>query len=282
MDEHKKALLFLVLAAVLWSMGGVLIKLIDWNPMAIAGLRGAIAAIVIGAAFRPQRLAFSRVQWTGAAAYCSTVCCFVVATKLTTAANAILLQYTAPVFVALLGGWLLGEKTTSRDWCTIGTVLAGMVFFFFDQIAGGAMLGNLLAIAAGISFAVFIVIMRMQKDGAPYGSVLLGNILAFLISLPFLGGLAMTVQNLTAIFLLGVFQLGLGYVLYSWAIRQVNALQAVLITTIEPILNPVWVFVLLGELPGKYALLGGLIVVSAIIVRYYLDSVRTLKRGVSV
>lgn len=282
MDEHKKALLFLVLAAALWSMGGVLIKLIDWNPMAIAGLRGAIAAIVIGLAFRPQRLSFSRVQWAGAAAYCSTVCFFVVATKLTTAANAILLQYTAPVFVAILGAWLLGEKTTGRDWCTIGTVLTGMVFFFFDKIGGGAMLGNFLAIVAGISFAVFIVIMRMQKDGAPYGSVLLGNILAFLISLPFLGGLAMTAQNLTAIFLLGVFQLGLGYVLYSWAIRQVNALQAVLVTTIEPILNPVWVFVLLGELPGKYALFGGLIVVSAIIVRYYFDSVRTLKRGVSV
>lgn len=278
MNEHKKALFFLVLTATLWSIGGVLIKLIDWNAMAIAGLRSAIAAVVIGLAFRPRKIAFSGVQWAGAVAYCSTVCFFVIATKLTTAANAILLQYTAPVFVAVLANWFLGEKTNRRDWCTVGTVLAGMVFFFLDKIAGGAMLGNVLAIGAGISFALFIVAMRMQKDDEPYNSVLLGNMLTFAVSLPFLGALPVTVSNLTGIFLLGVFQLGLAYVFYSYAIRHVNALQAVLVTTIEPILNPVWVFFLLGERPGEYALLGGLIVVFAIVFRYYLDSAQALKQ----
>ncbi|GBG56813.1 hypothetical protein SPFL3102_02461 [Sporomusaceae bacterium FL31] len=281
MSEQKKALFCLVLTAALWSSGGVLIKWVDWNPMAIAGWRSAIAASVIWWAFRKERLVFSKVQLAGAAAYCATVCLFVTSTKLTTAANAILLQYTAPIYVALLGSWLLGEKTTRRDWLTIGTVLAGMVFFFIDKIAGGAMLGNLLAIASGVSFALCIVCLRMQKDGSPYGSILWGNIMTFIISIPFFGGLSLTASNISGIILLGVFQLGLAYVLYSYAIRHVNALQATIVTTIEPLLNPIWVFFLLGELPGQFAILGGVIVVLSISVRYYLESIQQVKQQAS-
>ncbi|AIF49956.1 DMT family transporter [Pelosinus sp. UFO1] len=272
MTQHKKAIFYLALTALLWSAGGVLIKWINWHPMSIAGGRSIIAALVIWLAFRKESLSFSKPQWGGAVAYCACVTLFVIATKLTTAANAILLQYTAPIYVALLSGWLLGEKATRRDWVTIFVVCFGMIFFFLDKVSGGGLLGNLCAVASGISFAFFILFMRMQKDGSPYGSVLIGNLFTFAISLFFWSGNSFESTNLISISLLGVFQLGIAYVLYSYAIRHVEALEATLITSIEPILNPIWVFLLIGEQPGFYSMAGGLIVMTAITMRYWFNS----------
>lgn len=270
MIEEKKAMICLFLTALLWSAGGVLIKLVDWHPMAIAGGRSLIATIVIWAAFRKENLSFSKPQWIGAIAYCGCVSCFVLATKMTTAANAILLQYTAPVFVALLSTWFLNEKTTRRDWFTIFMVLGGMIFFFIDKVSAGSMLGNMIAVLSGISFALFIVCMRMQKDASPYGSVLIGNLLTFIISLFFWSNTSLNYTNLLGILSLGLLQLGLAYVLYSYAIRHVPALKATLITSVEPILNPIWVFLLIGEQPGFYAMIGGFIVLGAITIRYWI------------
>lgn len=272
MTQKRKAVFCMALAAILWSAGGVLIKWIDWHPMSIAGGRSIIAAMVIWLAFRKEKLSFSKPQLAGAVAYCSCVTLFVIATKLTTAANAILLQYTAPIYVALLSGWLLGETVSRRDWYTIFFVCCGMLFFFLDKVTAGGMLGNLYAIASGVSFALFTLFMRMQKDGSPYGSVLLGNVLTFVLSLSFWSGNAMDVTNVIGISLLGVFQLGVSYVLYSYAIRYVEALEATLITSIEPILNPIWVFLLFSEQPGLYSMIGGLIVLSAITLRYWFDT----------
>ena len=271
MTENRKAVLCLALTAILWSTGGVLIKLVDWHPMAIAGGRSMISAFIIWIFFRKEPLSYSKPQWGGAIAYCGCVCLFVISTKLTTAANAILLQYTAPIYVALLGGWLLGEKATRRDWLTILFVLCGMLFFFLDKVSPGGMLGNICAVASGISFALFIIFMRMQKDGSPYGSVLLGNVLTFALSLFFWSDISLQASNLIGICLLGTFQLGLAYVLYSYAILHVKALEATLITSIEPILNPLWVFLLLGEKPGFYSLVGGLIVLVSITIRYLFE-----------
>ncbi|MDD4600113.1 hypothetical protein SDC9_20935 [bioreactor metagenome] len=266
--SRRQAVISLAVAAILWSSGGVLIKWTDWHPMAIAGGRSLIAAIIIWFAFRKEQLTFSKTQWAGAMAYCSMVCTFVIATKWTTAANAILLQYTAPVYVALLSGWLLGEKTTRRDWLTICMVFGGMLFFFLDKVTLGGMIGNLFGIGSGISFGLFTIFMRRQKDASPFGSVLLGNVLAFLVSVPFFTTSSFTAANLVAVGFLGIFQLGLAYVLYTRGICHVRALEATLITTIEPILNPVWVFLFIGETPGMYALIGGLIVVAALTMRY--------------
>lgn len=267
MKIKNNAVFYLIVTAVIWSSGGVMIKWIAWNPIAVAGVRSLIAAMVIGIAFRGEQISYSRPQWAGAVAYCVTMVLFVIATKITTAANAILLQYTAPIYVALLGQWLLGEKVTRRDWLTVVLVFGGMLFFFLDKVTSGGMLGNLFAIASGVTFAFFIIFMRMQKAAAPYGTVLLGNILTFLVSIPWLSSITFNVVNVGAILYLGLFQLGFAYVLYSKAICQVNALEAILITSIEPILNPIWVFLLLGESPGSFALIGGLIVVGSIIMR---------------
>ncbi|EIW19227.1 MULTISPECIES: DMT family transporter [Pelosinus] len=272
MTIKRKAIFGMALAAILWSAGGFLIKGIDWHPMSISGGRSLIAALVIGFAFRKENLSFSKSQWAGAVAYCACVTLFVVATKLTTAANAILLQYTAPIYVALLSGWLLGENVTRRDWFTILIVCCGMIFFFLDKVTAGGTLGNLFAIGSGITFALFILFMRMQKEASPYGSVLLGNLLTFAISLPFWSNNVIDAASITGITVLGVFQLGISYVLYSYAIRHVEALKATLITSIEPILNPIWVFLFFREQPGLYSMIGGFIVLAAITMRYWFEA----------
>lgn len=262
-------ILFIVAAAVLWSSGGILIKAVEWPPLAIAGMRSAIAAIVIRICFSGTSLSWSRAQIGAAVAYAATVMLFVSATKLTTAANAVLLQFSSPIFVAILGAVILKEKPKAADWATIGLVTAGMILFFQDQVSPGGLFGNVLAICSGVSIAFMAVLMRKQKDGAPFGSVLLGNILAFFCCLPFIvTAPALSTKGWVVLVLLGCFQLGLPYMLYSVAIKHVSALEATLITVIEPILNPIWVLLFLGEEPGHWALVGGAVILTSITVRY--------------
>jgi len=189
---------------------------------------------------------------------------FVVATKLTTAANAILLQYTAPVYVAIFSGIFLSERIKKLDWFVIFMVMSGMYLFFLDELSTGNLLGNLLAILGGLFFAFYIIFMRKQKSGFPLGSTLLGNIIAAFCTIPFMFGPAPNASGWVGLILLGVIQLGLSHVLYSVAIRKVSALKSIMIPMVEPILNPVWVFLLLGERPGFWAMVGGIIVVAAV------------------
>ena len=266
--QRHTAVLFVVVAAALWSIGGVLIKSISWHPLAIAGARSAITAAVVAYAFRHERIRWSGTMLIGALAYVGIVILFVAATKLTTAANAIFLQYTAPVYVAVMAGWLLGEKTTKADWLTIGIVFAGMGLFFLDKVSAGNLMGNFLAIASGVSFAIFVIAMRKQQGSQPFASVLVGNIITCFVGLPFLGGQSFDTSNLVMIVILGIFQLGIPYVLYTKAIQQVSALEAIMIPVIEPVLNPIWVFFLLGENPGLWSIIGGAIIISAITGRY--------------
>lgn len=267
MEKRPKAILFLLLSAILWSSGGLFIKTVSWNPLAIAGLRSLIAMMVIVAYVRHPRFTWSVPQIGGAIAYAVTVTLFVIATKLTTAANAILLQYTAPLYVAFLGAWFLGERTRWFDWVSIMVVIGGMALFFLDRLAPGGLLGNLLAIVSGISFAFLVLFMRKQRNESPFETIILGNLFTGLFGLPFMFGSMLDVLSWVGLFFLGVIQLGLSYVLYSEAIRHVTALEAILIPGIEPILNPIWVFLILGERPGNWALIGGLIVLVSVTLR---------------
>ncbi len=270
-SRHKKAVFFLIFAAVLWSLGGLLIKWIDWNPMAIAGTRSAIAGLVIVLMFlflhRRPRFTFSPAQVLGGLTYSLTVILFVLSNKLTTAANVILLQYTAPIYVALLGSWFLGEKTTRQDWFTIATVMVGMLLFFFDALEPGGFLGNILAIISGITFGCFAVFMRMQKGGSTIESLLIGNFVTAFVCLPFMFKSMPDLKGCVGLALLGVVQLGIPYILYAVAVKDVTALDSMLIPIIEPLLNPLWVFLLLGERPGHWALLGGAIVLASVTFR---------------
>ena len=168
------------------ELGRLLIKMVDWNPIAIAGTRSAIAALVIFAFRRNMTFNWGFAQLGGALCYAGTVILFVAATKLTTAANAILLQYTAPIYVALFSYWLLKERITRSDIFTIFAAFGGMILFFLDDLSKGGFWGNIIAILSGIAFAGTALFLRKQKDHSPLESVFLGNVLTFLIGLPFM------------------------------------------------------------------------------------------------
>ncbi len=272
---HNRAVLLLIGAALCWSLGGLLIKAVTWSPLAVAGGRGLIAALFLLATNRGLKFHFSKVQVFGALAYAGCTVTFCAATKLTTAANAILLQYTAPVWIALFGVWFLGERATRADWATIAAVLAGMALFFADGLELTNLLGNTLAAVSGLCFAAMTIALRKQKDSSAVESIIMGNLLAFVIGLPWIiSAPALSPGGWVALLLLGTVQLGVSYWLYAIAIRQVTALEAVLIPVIEPILNPVWVLIAMGEKPTRLALLGGAIVLVAITLRA-VASVRT-------
>ncbi|MDS4022634.1 MAG: DMT family transporter [Candidatus Competibacter sp.] len=265
---HRRALLFLVATALLWSLGGVLIKWVDWNPVAIAGTRSLIGAALVGLAFRHElRFDGSLAQIGGAVAYAGTVVLFVIANKLTTAANAILLQYTAPIYVALFGPWFLGERASRRDWMILLVMMGGMVLFFLDDLSLDGYLGNGVALASGLCFAWLTLFLRRQKDGFPVPSLLLGNLLAGVIGLPFMFQSMPDLSSWVGLLLLGVVQLGLPYILYALALRHVTAVEGILIPMIEPVLNPVWVFLMMGEAPSPWAIVGGAIILGAVIFR---------------
>ena len=258
--------LMLVITALLWSTGGVLVKGIQWHPVAIVGMRSLIAAAVILIAIRKPELTWSLPQLGGAVCYAGTVILYVIANKLTTAANAVLLMYTAPIYVIIFGPWFLKEKASRRDWLAVGAVMVGIVVFFMDKLSPEGFLGNMLAVLSGVSFAWMTLFLRKQKRGSPVESVFLGNLLAAVIGLPFfLREELPEINGILMLIALGTFQLGFSYVLYTKAIQKVRAFEAVLITMLEPVLNPVWVFLLLGEVPGNWALAGGTIVMATVV-----------------
>ena len=276
MSSKSKAIILLICTAILWSKGGFLIKFINWHPVAIAGGRSIIAALIMWAYVKKPKFTWSNIQIMGAVAYALTVIFFVIANKLTTAANSILLQYTGPIYVALFSYWFLKEKITAIDWITILTVILGMTLFFIEKLSPDGILGNFIAILAGIAFAGLALCLRKQKDGSPLESLILGNILTGIIGLPFIidSGIP-SQQSIIALLVLGIFQLGLPYILYSKAIKHVSALDAVLIPVLEPILNPLWVFLLLGESIGMWPMIGGAIIIVAITTRSILYKTKT-------
>lgn len=272
---HTKSVGLLLITALGWSLGGVLLKSVDWPPLAVGGGRGLVAAVfLLLVCGRSLRFTWSPLMLGTALAYTGCTVLFAAATKLTTAANAILLQYTAPVWVALFGAWFLGERARRADWWTIAATFVGMGVFFYDGLKFNNLTGILLAIASGVSFAAMIVLLRKQREGANIESVIVGNVLGFLIGLPAMCSAPWPDHgSLVALLLLGVFQLGIPYLLYARAIRHVTALEAVLIPVIEPILNPIWVLLIIGERPSPLALFGGAIVLGAVTWRA-VDSIR--------
>jgi drug/metabolite transporter (DMT)-like permease len=264
---HRSAVLLLFAAAICWSLGGVLIKSVEWPSMAKAGARSLVACVVLWAWLRRPQFSLRPAQWAAAVAYAFTVCSFVIATDRTTAANAIFLQYTAPIYVAVLGHYVLGERTRRSDWIFIAIALAGIALFFRDQFSARGLTGMLVALASGMSFSVLVILLRKESNSSPGTAVLMGNILTALVGLPFAVGQPLSVSQAAGIATMGIVQLGLPYILYSIAIRRVTALESILIPMIEPVLNPLWVALTRGEIPGTWSLLGGALVLGSVILR---------------
>lgn len=265
--SHRRAVILLVAASILWSLGGLLIKSIDWPSMAKAGGRSGIACVILLAWSGRPKLSWRPSQVVAAIGYAGTVSLFVIANDRTTAANAIFLQYTAPIYVALLGGWFLNEPARRIDWICIVIALGGIALFFRDQFSSRGLLGVAAALASGVSFAVMVMALRKERDGSPEGALLLGNVITAAVGLPFAIGHPLSPEQGGILLALGVVQLGIPYILYSLAIRHVTALEAILIPMLEPILNPLWVALAKAEIPGPGSLLGGALVLGAVVLR---------------
>ena len=262
----------LLLTAFFWSLGGVLIKSIDWNPVAIAGSRSLIAVFLF-AILRPSVL--RKFSWTavfGGMAYTITVVLFVVATKLTTAANAIFLQYTAPIYIALLSPWLLRERVSRLDWILIGVAFGGIALFFCDGLSLAGVWGVVAALASGVSYAWLTMLMRREKSASPEAAVFIGNLMTVLVAAPAMWPPVNLGHNWPWLLALGVVQLTIPYLLYARAIRHVRALDASIVSMIEPILNPIWVMIAVGEHPAQWSIIGGCIVLGTSLLRSILAS----------
>jgi drug/metabolite transporter (DMT)-like permease len=272
----------LLAVAVMWSLGGVLVKSIEWPSMAKAGARSAIGCVVLLAWLRRPKLTWSAAQVGAALAYAATVSLFVVANDRTTAANTIFLQYTGPIYVALLSPWLLGERTQRSDWFCIGIALAGIALFFRDQFSPLGLSGIFAALGSGLSYGTMIVLLRKERDSSPASALLLGNLITAVCGLPFAIGHPLPGARVGMLVVLGVVQLGLPYLLFSIAIQRVTALEAVLLPMLEPILNPLWVALARGEMPGPWSLAGGTLVLGAVLMRGWVASLRTVKNQSSI
>ena len=266
LTERGKAILFIILAAILWSTAGVFVKALDWQPMSILAGRGLFTSLVF--LVYMHRLPTKITRWALLAAGGSilTQFLFVTSTKLTTAANSIFLQYTAPIYVVLLAYWLLHEKPSRTDWVSMGIIFLGLLLFFGDQLSPNGFYGNILAVLSGLTSAVMMVSFRAQKNSSPEDSVLIASLVIATFGFPSVLKESWTISNWSAVAYLGIFQIGVAFVFFTRGIKHIPALEANLIGTLEPILNPVWVFLFLGEQMGKSALLGGLVVLVGVIV----------------
>ncbi|MFQ5500809.1 MAG: DMT family transporter [Phycisphaerae bacterium] len=257
----------IIAAAVLFSTGGAAIKACSFSSWQIAGFRSGLAALAVLVVLPSARRGWSRRSAAVGLAYSATMILFVLANKLTTSANTIFLQDTAPLYVLLLGPLLLRESIRLRDGVFMGVVATGLVLFFVGaepprETATNPLAGNILAAVAGVSWALTIMGMRSlgRKTGGGTGAisaVAIGNLVAFLVCLP----LAWPVPTGTAgdwalVAFLGVFQIGLAYVLMTRGIAHVPALTASILLLIEPVINPIWTFFIHGELPGPWSLGG--------------------------
>ncbi len=263
--EVKTAMLQMVICAVLWSIGGIFIKLIEWNAIAIAGVRSFFSALtVLGfMVVTKQKIRFSKNVFLSMIFLSALFFCFVGASKLTTSANAIVLQYSSPIFILIFSYFIFKEKITKHDLFSVILVMAGIIIFFVDSIGKGRTLGNIIGILAGIFMAALFIAVGKTGNEEKMSGILMGHLLTALIGLPFIarGNCAITPVSIFYVIILGVIQLGIPYILMALASKNCPPLPSCLISTIEPILNPVWVAVFYGEIPGLWAIAGAVIII---------------------
>lgn len=265
------------LSAFLFSFGGIVMKGVPWNALAINGGRNLVGVCITLVYLRlsHHRLVLNRSVLLGAVCMAATTVTYCLANKLTTAANAILLQYTSPAFVILLGLLFLHQKPQKRDVAMCAAVLAGTVCFFFDDLSVGHMLGNAIALLSGMCYSV-VFLSGTLKGGDPASAFLWGEVLSALVGLPFLAReTVFTAPVLLSVLALGVI-VGGGYVLLSLALRRIPAVTANLIGTVEPVMNPTWVALFTDERMRPMAILGFIIVVVSILL-YNLAALRPRK-----
>lgn len=272
---RKLGTIFVAISAVLYSIGGLCIKVIPWSGMAINGGRTAIALVVIGLylVLVKHPLRFNRWILLGALCVFGANSLYAVANKLTTAANAIILQFTAPIFVLLFSALFFHKKPKKLDCIACLAVFGGILFFFVDSLEMGGGLGNFLALLSGVAYAG-VFMMNDMPDSDAISSVFWGDVLSALTGLPFLlQETEFPPQAIVSIILLGVFQVALAYILLTIGLAVTTPVTACLISGIEPILNPILVALFYGEMVGHFAVIGAAIVIIGV-VGYNLAQIR--------
>lgn len=259
--------LLMLAAAVCFSGGGVLCKLVPWSAFAINGVRSLIAAAVLGAYLlaRHHRVRFNRSVLIGALCYAGVTTLFILANKLTTAANAIILQYTAPVWIILLLALRFHRRPTRLELGTVCVVLFGILCFFFDSLGGGGLAGDFVSVLSGVCYAGMFLLNDME-DGDALSSLLIGQLGTGLVLAPLVTqetDFSPTV--LIAVFLLGAVQIGLAYICFCEGTTRTPPVAACLIAAVEPILNPILVAIAFGETLAPLSLVGALIVIGGIV-----------------
>lgn len=283
MGERTRARWGLVGTAALFSTGGAAIKACAFSGAQVSALRTILAALTFLAIVPASRRLPTRREWLVGCAYAGSLVFYTLGNKRTTAANAIFLQSTAPIYILLLGPWLLHEAIRARDLLFLGAAALGLALFFLGSAppqatAPAPFLGNLFALASGVCWALTLVGLRwLGARGQNASAVLAGNVVAFVACAPvlFAGDPSIAsarLQDWLVVSWLGVFQVGLAYVLLTSAIRHVPAFEASILLLLEPILNPVWAWVVHGENPGPWALAGGAIVLGATVAKGRFDS----------
>lgn len=265
--EKRRGVLLCFLAAVLYSIGGLCIKVIPWSGLSINSGRNMVALLVIGSYLLLARHRPKLNRWVllGSLCVCGTNMLFTVANKMTTAANTIVLQFTAPIFVILLSVLFWHKKPSRLDLGACGVVLLGVLCFFVDSLEAGDMLGNVLALLSGLSYAG-VFLLQDLPDSDPISSVFWGDVVSVLTGLPFLlQEIEFTPTTLTSLVILGAFQVGLAYILLTIGLRTTPAVTACLVSGIEPVLNPVLVAVFYHETIGPLSLVGAVIVVGSVV-----------------
>lgn len=270
MKKENKAMIEMLLCAALWSIAGIFMKLIPWNGFAVAGMRSLIAGLTFAVymLFTHRRVhVCKKTVLSGILTGCVYIC-FAVANKLTTAANAIVLQFTSPVFIVLFTALIYKTGIKRNDMYVVIATLIGIALFFFDQLQPGYILGNIVAIASGIFMAGMFMVVGNLEENDRFSAILFGQLFTFLVGLPFVIATKpeFTVTATLSLIVLGVFQLGISYILYVKASKYCPPLACCLLSALEPLLNPVWVFLFNGERPGLFALIGAVIVVVSITV----------------
>lgn len=276
--------LALALCGLFWSTAGIFIKNVNASSFTIAGYRSLIALVTFIVALR--KFPVFRIKneegktdrsstfylWIGAISYSATMILFCAANKMTTSANAVLLQYSYPIWVILFGPVILGEKNRKSDFVTVIGVLVGVVLFFYSDLDAGKLLGNILAALSGLTFAGTTIFMRKQRSEASATSFMLSHFITAVGCIPFYftnGIAAGDWTSIICIFALGICQMAFANLLFSKGIGSVTALSASIITMIEPLMNPVWVMIFAGEVPGLLCVIGGVMILGCIIFREF-------------
>jgi drug/metabolite transporter (DMT)-like permease len=271
-------LLLVLGAAILWSTGGLFIKATHLSPFEVSFGRSVLAAITIVIFTRREGFGLNKISALTSVLYAALLILFVVATKLTTAANAIFLQYTAPVYVLILEPLFYKEKFRARDFVTVAVCVAGMSLFFVGKLRPQDVSGNLFALASGVCFALFFLLLRHSKARQVNraASAIYGNLIAVVICAPaFFGAVkrGISAEDYARLAYLGVVQIGFAYLLFTLAMaRGLRSLDAGIIGYVEPVLNPIWVFLFLGERPSGWAIIGGAIIIASVMVHMLLEA----------